>query len=121
MNHIDESVLQELREKLEDEGYAIEQQISERAKKDETGNWTGSVDEENGEESERVDTADNLEELGINVAVVEDLEQRERDIADALDRMDDGSYGLCEECGEEIPVERLEAEPIARMCIEHAQ
>ena len=79
------------------------------------------VDGGGGEESEQADTADNLEELGVNVAVVEDLESRERDIADALDRMDEGTYGLCEECGKEIPIERLKAEPIARMCIQHAQ
>lgn len=117
MDHIDEAILQELREKLEDEGYSIEQQLSEKGRKDETGNWTGSVEDGEGQEAERGDTADNLEELGTNVAIVEDLERKERDIVDALDKIDEGTYGICEECGEEIPVERLEVEPTARTCV----
>jgi DnaK suppressor protein len=37
----------------------------------------------------------------------------------ALQRLDDGSYGRCEECGGEIPDERLELMPAARYCVEH--
>lgn len=36
----------------------------------------------------------------------------------ALDRMRDGVYGTCEECGAEIPQERLEAVPLAVLCID---
>lgn len=35
----------------------------------------------------------------------------------ALRRMDEGSYGLCANCGKEIPLERLEALPQATLCI----
>ena len=36
----------------------------------------------------------------------------------ALERINDGEYGYCEETGEEIGVRRLDARPIATMCIE---
>ena len=36
----------------------------------------------------------------------------------ALDRIEDGSYGYCEETGEEIGIERLIARPIATLCVE---
>lgn len=36
----------------------------------------------------------------------------------ALDRIAAGTYGLCIECGEEIDVERLRAEPAAARCID---
>ena len=39
------------------------------------------------------------------------------DIAKALARMDDGSYGYCEVCGDRIPVPRLEAIPWADQCV----
>lgn len=42
------------------------------------------------------------------------------DIADALKRIGDGSYGRCEVCGKPIAVARLEARPYARSCIDHA-
>ncbi|MDP8932550.1 MAG: TraR/DksA C4-type zinc finger protein [Actinomycetota bacterium] len=38
-------------------------------------------------------------------------------IDDALRRMDAGTYGLCERCGQAIEVERLEALPYATLCL----
>ena len=39
-------------------------------------------------------------------------------IRDALDRLQDGTFGICEECGEEIPLKRLMARPVTTLCIE---
>jgi DnaK suppressor protein len=36
----------------------------------------------------------------------------------ALQRIKDGSYGICEECGEEIEVKRLIARPVTTLCID---
>jgi DnaK suppressor protein len=48
------------------------------------------------------------------------LSDRERlklkQIDDALERLDDGAYGVCESCGLEIAEERLEAMPFSRLC-----
>jgi DnaK suppressor protein len=41
-----------------------------------------------------------------------------RKIEEALKRIDDGSYGFCLETGEPIGVKRLEARPVATLCIE---
>jgi DnaK suppressor protein len=38
----------------------------------------------------------------------------------ALAKMDDGSYGRCDVCDEEIPAGRLEARPWATRCLRHA-
>ncbi|PVU81189.1 DNA-binding protein [Cellulomonas sp. WB94] len=35
----------------------------------------------------------------------------------AMARLADGTYGVCESCGQPIPPERLEARPVARSCI----
>jgi DnaK suppressor protein len=35
----------------------------------------------------------------------------------ALDRLDNGTYGVCASCGEEIPAERLEFRPNAIRCV----
>lgn len=40
-----------------------------------------------------------------------------RKIRAALQRIDDGTYGICEECGEDIAESRLEARPVTRLCI----
>jgi DnaK suppressor protein len=43
-----------------------------------------------------------------------------RDIDAALERMDTGEYGLCENCGNEIAIARLRALPMAQLCIDCA-
>lgn len=39
-------------------------------------------------------------------------------IEEALERIDTGKYGICDVCGEEIGIKRLEARPVTTMCIE---
>jgi DnaK suppressor protein len=39
-------------------------------------------------------------------------------IEDALRRLEDGSYGVCEECGEKIGAARLKARPVTTLCID---
>ncbi|MEC1587923.1 TraR/DksA family transcriptional regulator [Bacillus sonorensis] len=41
-----------------------------------------------------------------------------REVEDALKRMEDGTYGICEKTGKEIPYERLEAVPYARYTLD---
>jgi DnaK suppressor protein len=41
-----------------------------------------------------------------------------RKIEEALKRIDDGTYGYCNETGEEIGIKRLEARPVATLCVE---
>ena len=36
----------------------------------------------------------------------------------ALKRIEEGTYGICTNCGKEIPVDRLEALPWATLCID---
>ncbi len=47
---------------------------------------------------------------------------RERKLLDkidgAIERIEDGSYGICDSCGGEIGLKRLEARPVATYCIE---
>ena len=84
---------------------------------------------------ESEETLDNLKEGGMTVPDISDrasaeadkaLELRTRDrmrkviakIDAALQRIEDGSYGYCEETGEPIGLERLMARPIATLTIE---
>ncbi|MBP7528583.1 MAG: TraR/DksA family transcriptional regulator [Syntrophorhabdaceae bacterium] len=40
-----------------------------------------------------------------------------KDIDNSLDKLNKGTYGICEECEEKISEKRLEANPVARYCI----
>lgn len=39
-------------------------------------------------------------------------------IQEALKRIDDGTFGTCQECGEDISESRLKARPVATLCVE---
>lgn len=82
-----------------------------------------------------MDTLDDLKQGGLNqpdqidrASLESDkaLELRTRDrarkliskIDDALKRIEDGSYGYCEETGDPIGIERLEARPVTTLSIE---
>jgi DnaK suppressor protein len=39
-------------------------------------------------------------------------------IKEALEKIDNGTFGICEECGEEISLKRLRARPMATLCID---
>lgn len=54
-------------------------------------------------------------EMGISLQEMRNRERRMID--DALDSLDEGSYGMCAECGEEIGEKRLLALPFARLCV----
>ena len=76
-----------------------------------------------GEESLPPDIADRATvESERNFALL----MRERDrqtlagIREALSRIESGEYGVCEECGEDIALARLKAQPMATLCV-HCQ
>jgi RNA polymerase-binding transcription factor DksA len=59
-------------------------------------------------------------EVGENMALLNQLNEQLDDIDHALAKMDAGTYGRCEVCGEPIAEARLEAMPATRFCIAHA-
>ncbi len=92
-------------------------------------NWKKSLLEQS------QDTLDDLRQGGLNqpdeidrasLETDKSLDLRTKDrarkliakINDALERIEDGTYGYCEETGEPIGLERLEARPIATLSIE---
>lgn len=59
-------------------------------------------------------------ERGEVEALVGSLAETLKEVEDALAKFEDGSYGKCERCGNDIPAPRLEAKPAARLCIDCA-
>ena len=66
------------------------------------------------------DSAQVAAEMGENRVLYDQLRRDLDDIEKALQRMDDGTYGTCEVCGNEIGEARLEVMPATRVCIDHA-
>lgn len=64
------------------------------------------------------DRATQESEFGLELRTRDRERKLLRKIDSALLRIEDGSYGYCEETGEEIGLRRLEARPVATLCVE---
>ncbi len=82
------------------------------------GDWE-PVPSETGTEPDLVDQADITISGEGNAAILADLEARYEHVRLALRRIEAGTYGVCEVCGEAIEEERLEADPAATTCVVH--
>ncbi len=69
--------------------------------------------------TEKDELADRFEEQAEHSSESGTLLKRRNEIIAAIDRIKDGTFGICEEGGEEIEEERLEANPAARTCTMH--
>ena len=64
------------------------------------------------------DRATQESEFGLELRTRDRERKLLRKINSALTRIEEGSYGFCEETGEEIGLKRLEARPVATLCLE---
>lgn len=108
------------RTRLEEEKARLEEQLSTVARRNPSNpdDWEPTP-EETGVEADPNDRADQMEEFGNNSAITTDLENRYNDVVDALERIEKGTYGICEVSGDPIEEDRLEADPAARTSKAH--
>ena len=66
---------------------------------------------------DEADTAREVSETELALSVAEIRSSEVAEIEEALRRIVDGTYGVCDVCGEPIPAARLRAAPSARLCL----
>ena len=91
-------------------------QLSEIGK-GQTGHWETHTDPNDNKELEKDALADKFEEETTNEGVLDTLESRLKEITDALARIENGTYGVCQKCAKEIEAEKLEANPATTTCM----
>lgn len=114
---MDAKTLAKLRKALEERRVEIEQDVSFMAGEikaigDEQGDEAGGLGNHMAEDGSSLNEAERL------TTITDDMEGMLGQIASALRRMDEGTYGMCERCGKPIPEARLEAFPHVLFCIE---
>jgi RNA polymerase-binding transcription factor DksA len=77
---------------------------------------SGNMEVDTADENE---SADKLEELEENTGIADQLERQLGDINAALAKIETGTYGICEICGQPIERDRLEANPSSKISIKH--
>lgn len=98
---------------LEDERAKLIHQLHELGA-NEKGELRSDVDFGEGFADAAAITSERTERLGIAESLSEMLES----VNNALIHVDNGTYGVCEECGNPIPAARLEARPFSLLCVE---
>jgi RNA polymerase-binding transcription factor DksA len=102
-HHVDDDVLVRFRAVLESEREARRARVARHEQ--DVAELTGQSDIDSIVARELADAARALADEAIG------------DIDDALARIDNGTFGMCESCRAEIPLERLEIIPHARVCV----
>jgi RNA polymerase-binding transcription factor DksA len=112
---LDPNILAELKDTLLAEKKRLEDALSKFATKTDVPGEYETRMEEIGTDME--DNVTEVEGYVDNLAVEANLEHELRDVLDALEKMDAGTYGICEKTGTEIALDRLRAYPAARTAI----
>lgn len=109
-----------MQEKLEAEKKLLEEELGGVARfNEETKQWEATPDQDLMGEIDENDAADRFEDFEERTAMVRTLQARYQDVIAAIQKIEAGSYGICEVGGEKIEADRLEANPAARTCKEH--
>ena len=117
--------LNEFKNALEQERGRLVAELSSIAKPDPhiKGNWIAEFPQmetgETGSHSSRDEEEDEVEEYEVKLAAEHSLESRLLAVTRALHRIEIKKFGICPECGKEIPMDRLTANPAAEFDIEH--
>jgi DnaK suppressor protein len=107
------TTLEELKGMLLEEKNKLEKDLDKIATKTDDG-YKAKTEDLGREED---DNAEEMEEKEANQGLINVLSDNLKEVDTALERMEKGTYGHCENCNEEIPVERLRAYPAATSCV----
>lgn len=72
-------------------------------------------------EMDAADAGTGLSDNDRSLAMVEAVEYQRQQTLEALQRVEDGSYGQCVDCGKAVPEGRIEARPEAARCVDCQQ
>jgi len=118
---MDKKDLEYFKEKLEEELALVKKELSTvgQVNPDNPDDWEPTKADFNIPASDKNDVADEIEEFEERSAILKDLEIRFNEIKVALVKIEKGEYGLDEVDGEQIPRNRLEANPAAKTKMEN--
>lgn len=115
--HIDN--ISHFKQKLEEELLEVEDRLRAAGMQNDAGEWETADTAIDETATEPDELADRMEEYGEKRAEVGEIQIHWRNLERALEKIEAGTYGVCEVCGEEIEETRLEINPSARTCKTH--
>lgn len=116
---LDKKTIEKLKDKLLEQEAKLKKELDLIAVPiDDEGDYRAKY-EDIGEHKD--ENATEVEHYVEKIALKKNLEQQLKNTESALKKIEEGTYGICEECGGEIRKERLEINPAAKRCMKCAR
>lgn len=106
-----------LRQQLDAERERIESELATLREVEASLREEGGAPESGGIGNHLADDGTQTYDLERSFALQENLESLLTEVHRAIQKFEHGTYGTCDDCGQEIPYERLEALPHASLCV----
>lgn len=113
--------IQYFKEKLLKEKNLLEEELKSigQVSPENPTQWSATTRDIETDSADDNEVADKFEELEENEAIISKLEPQYKEVLEALARIENGKYGICEISEDEIERDRLEANPSAKTCKAH--
>lgn len=113
---MDENIIAEMKTKLEEERAELRKRLGLSESEDQAKNEDFQAKMPQYGDSEE-DNATEVAQYQDDLSLEGNLQGRLAEVEKALDRIEEGNYGKCDHCAEEIPQERLKVNPAATVCV----
>ncbi len=116
---MDKKLTEELNQKLIQEKENLEKILKEFANKDPNapGGWRSNMPAYNQDGANLEEESDEVEAYQNLLSQEASLENRLKEVNEALEKIKTSKYGLCENCNNEIEIGRLQTYPAAKTCL----
>jgi RNA polymerase-binding protein DksA len=109
---LEQAALEQIRRRLDGDRVHLMAQLADMGVDPDTGNPNGDQFEQG-----FADSGQSTAEKALVLSMAEGVMENVKEIDAALERIAGGTYGSCETCGKPIGDERLDARPVARLCV----
>lgn len=118
---MEKSKIEQFKNRLEKEKAVLEEELKSvgRVNPSNPGDWEATPPGADISQADRNEVADEIEDFENNAGILKSLEIKYNEVKDALAKIENGKYGICEVCGKAIEEDRLDANQAARTCKEH--
>lgn len=118
---MDKEKIKHFKSKLEEEKTVLENELRTvgRINPDNPKDWEPTYSAIDTDSADSLEVAEEISGYQNNISILNSLEIKYNEVLSALNKIESGTFGICEISGEKIEEDRLEANPAAKTCKAH--
>ena len=114
---MNQELIEKLKQALEAEKKSLQKELESFATEDPKLKHNWDTKYPNREDGDKDEEADEVQEYDNKLSLEYSMELKLKDVSNALEKIEKGGYGICENCGKKIDEKRLLACPEAKTCL----